>query len=111
MPLPEQSAGVETVVITDGVSIGTVPAQARLESVFESVENAGITAFEVRALPADPRRSLAYVELANASGVDKRIELTVAGVGDKRISRVIPVAPGSVRNEMIDISDFQSGPG
>ncbi|MBI3528977.1 MAG: BatA domain-containing protein [Betaproteobacteria bacterium] len=110
VPLPELPAGIETVVITDGVSIGAAPAQARLESVFESVENAGITAFEVRALPADPRRYLAYVELVNASGVEKRIELAIVGVGDKRISRVVQVASGSARNEMIDISDFDSGP-
>ncbi len=81
VPLPEQSFGIETVVITDGVSISTVPSQARLESVFESVENAGITAFEVRALPADPRRYLAYVELINASGIEKRIDLAIGGVG------------------------------
>lgn len=110
MPLPEQSAGVETVVITDGVSIGMVPAQARLESVFESVENAGITAFEVRSLPADPRRYLAYVEVMNASGIEKRIELAIVGIGDKRVSRVVSIAAGGARIEMIDISDFDSGP-
>jgi hypothetical protein len=110
VPLPEQNAGVETVVITDGVSIGPVPAQARLESVFESVENAGITAFEVRALPANPGRYLASVELVNASGVEKRIELAIVGVGGKRVSRVVPLAAGAMRNEMIDISDFDGGP-
>ena len=52
LPLAVQPDGIETVVITDGVSIGPVPAQARVESVFESVENAGITVFEVRVLPA-----------------------------------------------------------
>ncbi len=109
-PLPEQRAGIETVVITDGVSIGPVPPQARLESVFESVENAGITAFEVRALPSDPRRYLAYVELVNASGIDKRIELAIVGVGGKRVSRVVPIVAGGVHNEMIDISAFDSGP-
>jgi hypothetical protein len=110
IPLPDQPAGIETVVITDGVSIGPAPAQARLESVFESVENAGITAFEARALPADPRRTLAYVELVNASGIEKRIELAIVGVGGKRVSRVVPIAAGGVRNEMIDISDFDGGP-
>lgn len=109
-PLPAQSTGIETVVITDGVSIGMVPAQAKLESVFESVENAGITAFEVRSLPADPGRTLAYVELMNASGIEKRIELTIAGIGDKRVSRVVTIAAGGTRIEMIDISDFDSGP-
>ncbi len=110
LPFPEQFAAIEAIVITDGVSLGPVPAHVRLESVFESVENAGITAFEVRALPADPRRYLAYVELFNASGVEKRIELTVVGVGGKRISRVVSVAPNSPRNEMVDISDFGGGP-
>jgi Aerotolerance regulator N-terminal len=110
VPLPEQPTGIETIVITDGVSIGPVPAQARLESVFESVENAGITAFEVRALPADPRRYLAYVQLVNASGIAKRIELAIVGVGGKRVSRVVPIAAGGGRDEMIDISDFDSGP-
>ena len=42
VPLPEQPAGIETVVITDGVSIGDVPAQARLESVFESVDRKSV---------------------------------------------------------------------
>ena len=110
VPLPEQPGGIETVVITDGVSIGPVPPQARLESVFEAVENAGITAFEVRALPADSGRYLAYVEVANASGTEKRIELAIVGVGDKRVSRVVPIAAGGMRSEMIDISDFDSGP-
>jgi hypothetical protein len=110
VPLPEQSAGVETVVITDGVSIGAVPAQARLESVFEAVENAGITAFEVRALPADPRRYLAYVELVNASGIEKSIEVAVAGVGGKRVSRIAAVAAGGIHKELFDISDFDGGP-
>ena len=110
VPLPEHNAGVETVVITDGVSIGPVPAQARVESVFEPVENAGITAFEVRALPANPDRRLASVELVNASGIEKRIELAIVGVGGKRVSKVVPIAAGGMRNEMIDISHFDGGP-
>ncbi|HKB84156.1 MAG TPA: hypothetical protein VKD04_13260, partial [Burkholderiales bacterium] len=110
VPLPERPDDIETVVITDGVSIGPVPGQARLVSVFESVENAGITAFEVRALPADPRRYLAYVELVNASGIEKRIELAIVGVGGKRVSRVVPIAARGMRTEMFDISDFDGGP-
>ena len=108
--LPEGSSGIETVVITDGVSMGSIPTQARVESVFQSVENAGITAFEVRALPADPRQHVAYIELVNASGVDKHIEFAIVGVGGARISRVVPVTAGGIRHELIDISDFDSGP-
>ncbi|MEO8156564.1 MAG: BatA domain-containing protein [Betaproteobacteria bacterium] len=108
--LPNQAADIETVVITDGVSLGPVTPRARLESVFEAVENAGITAFEVRTLPVDPRREFAYVELFNASGVEKRIELAIAGVGNKRVSRLVSVAARAAHREMIDISDFGSGP-
>jgi hypothetical protein len=110
LPLPQQHDGIETVVITDGVSLETVPATAKVETVFESVENAGITAFEVRALPADPRRYLAYVELVNAGGIEKTIELTVAGVGNRRVSRVVTLPAGGTRSEMLDISGFHYGP-
>jgi hypothetical protein len=108
--LPAKSSHIETVIITDGVSIGSLPAHARVESVFESVENAGITAFELRALPADPHRYMAYVELVNASGIDKQIELAISGLGGKRISRMVPVNAGGTRHELIDVSDFGSGP-
>ncbi|HEX7953311.1 MAG TPA: hypothetical protein VF523_09630, partial [Burkholderiales bacterium] len=93
-----------------GVSVGPVPPRARLESVFEAVENAGITAFEVRAQPADTRRRFAYVELFNASGIDKRVELAIAGVGNRRATRMVNVAARGSRSEMVDISDFDSGP-
>lgn len=108
--LPAEASPVETVIITDGVSIGSLPADAKVESVFESVENAGITAFELRALPADPRRYVAYVELVNASGVDKRIEVAINGLGGKRLSRTVPVGAGGTRRELIDLSEFASGP-
>jgi len=108
--LPAESSPVETVIITDGVSVGAVPDRARVESVFESVENAGITAFELRALPARPWRYVAYVELVNAGGADKNIELTINGLAGKRLSRTVPVEAGGTRHELIDVSDFGSGP-
>ncbi|MEO8166007.1 MAG: hypothetical protein ABI619_11490, partial [Betaproteobacteria bacterium] len=110
VPLPEQSADIETVFITDGVSIGPGSAQARLEFVFESVENAGITAFELRRLPADPRRYLAYVEVVNGSGIEKSIELAVVGIGGKRVGRTVAIEAGGQRQEVFDVSDFDGGP-
>jgi len=108
--LPDDSAGTETVIITDGVSIDSVPRGASIESVFESVENAGITAFALRSLPANPRRYMAYVEVLNASGTDKRIALTLSGLGAKRISRTLSVGAGLSGHELIDVSDFDVGP-
>lgn len=108
--LPAETGPIETVIITDGVSIGSLPAHAKVESVFESVENAGITAFELRALPADPRRYVAYVELVNASGVDKTIEVAINGLGGKRLSRTVLVGAGGTHRELIDLAEFASGP-
>ncbi len=105
------SAGdAQTVVISDGVQITGVPKSASLESVFEPVENAGITAFEVRPLPADPRRYHAFVEVSNAGGADRSIEIAIAGVGGRRISRIVTVPAGGARAQLIDISSLEAGP-
>ena len=105
-----QAGDAETVVISDGVQITGVPNSARLESVFEPVENAGITAFEVRPLPADPRRYQAFVEVSNAGGTDRSIEITLAGVGGRRVARTVNVAAGRELAQVIDISSLEAGP-
>ncbi len=110
VPESEQAPEVETVVISDGVQITGVPKSARLESVFEPVENAGITAFEVRPLPADPRRYQAFVEISNAGGADKSIDMAITGVGGRRIARTVNVPAGSARAQLIDISSLEAGP-
>ncbi len=99
-----------TVVISDGVQITGVPQSATLESVFEPVENAGITAFEVRPLPADPRRYQAFVEVSNAGGADRGIEIAIAGVGGRRIARTVNVPAGGALAQLIDISSLDAGP-
>ncbi|MEK6208960.1 MAG: hypothetical protein AABM64_01120 [Pseudomonadota bacterium] len=105
-----QAGEAETVVISDGVQITGVPKSARLESVFEPVENAGITAFEVRPLPADPRRYQAFVEVSNAGGADRSIEIAIAGVEGRRIARTVNVPAGGARAQLIDISSLEAGP-
>ena len=105
-----QAGEAETLVISDGVQITGVPESARLESVFEPVENAGITAFEVRPLPADPRRYQAFVEVSNAGGADRDIEIAIAGVGGRRITRAVNVPSGGALAQLIDISSLDAGP-
>ena len=105
-----QAGEAETVVISDGAQITGVPESARLESVFEPVENAGITAFEVRPLPADPRRYQAFVEISNAGGADRDIEIAIAGVGGRRIARTVNVPAGGALSQLIDISGLDAGP-
>lgn len=115
VPLPVQSGGGEAanpdvVVITDGVQITEVPESARLESVFEPVENIGITAFELRPLPVDPRRVQAFVEVANGGGTSKQVKLALTGIGGRSVTRTMDVPAVGTRAELIDVSEFDSGP-
>lgn len=110
LALPQQPADIEMAVITDGVLISPWPESARVESVFEPVENAGITGFEVRAMPADPGRHLAFVEIFNAGTIATRIDLAISGAEGKRFARELRIAAGAVLSEMIDVSSFNSGP-
>jgi len=105
-----QAGDAQTVVVSDGVQITGVPKSAQLESVFEPVENAGITAFEIRPLPADPGRYQAFVEVSNAGGADRSIEIAITGVGGRRIVRTVNVPAGGARAQLIDISILEAGP-
>lgn len=114
VPLPPEDAGAagapEIVVVSDGVLITEVPRAARIESVFEPVENTGITAFELQPVPADPRRVQAFVEVVNGGGAAKRVAITLSGLGGRSVARSLEVPAGATRSELVDISDFESGP-
>jgi len=115
VPLPPADPGPaalapDVVVISDGVLITEVPPAARIESVFEPVENTGITAFELRPVPADPRRVQAFVEVTNGGGTAKQVALSVGGLGGRKVERSFEVPAGAARAELVDISDFESGP-
>ncbi|MFN0040220.1 MAG: BatA domain-containing protein [Burkholderiales bacterium] len=103
-------ADTETIVFTDGVRLTGVPQSAKVESVFEAVENSGIVAFEVRAVPGDPRRQLAYVEIANAGGTAKTIEVILTGLGGRQSEKSLQVPAGRTGHVQIDVSGFEAGP-
>lgn len=115
VPLPppggQEGAGEpEIVVISDGVQITGVPREARIESVFDPVQNAGITAFELRPLPADPRRVQAFVEITNGGGTTKEMALALTGMGGRSVARKFEVPAGGARAELMEVSDFDGGP-
>ena len=114
VPLPPAGDGgdgeAEIVVVSDGVQITEVPRAARIESVFEPVQNAGITAFEVRPLPADPRRVQAFVEITNGGGSSKDVALALTGLGGRSVARKFEVPANSAHAELVDVSDFDGGP-
>ena len=112
-PHPEpslQREAVEVWFITDGVARLALPPRTRTVSVFELADNAGITAFEVRASPAEPRRYDAYLELGNASPGGKRVQVQVAGVGAAPTLREVDVAGGASARLVLDLSAYRDGP-
>ncbi|HZP91577.1 MAG TPA: BatA domain-containing protein [Burkholderiales bacterium] len=97
-------------VLTDGVLLRNLPRRAMAVSVYEPVENVGITAFRVRAVPGDSGRYEAFVEVSSDSGASKEIELTLSGAGAPRVTRRLLVPAGSAVNREFDVSSFVGGP-
>jgi hypothetical protein len=109
LPQHAGTAG-QALFITDGVSGVEPPKDVQAISVFQPVDNVGITAFDVRPVPGNPRHYEAFVEVLNASAGNKRVELRVAGTGAKVITRTLQLAGRSAANEVLDVSAFDSGP-
>ncbi|PWT72082.1 MAG: hypothetical protein C5B46_07245, partial [Proteobacteria bacterium] len=108
--LETSGSDLHAVFITDGVGPVTPPPEVETVSVFQPAENAGITAFEVRALPADPRRYQAYVEITNASRRAREADLSISGAGHLSITRRITIAAEGRVGEVFDVSIFAGGP-
>ncbi len=100
----------EVWLLTDGVAALEVPAEARLVSTFEAADNVGITAFEVRAQPADARRHEAYLEVTNAAAGSKEVQIQIAGVGAPAVLRRAVLAGGASGAIAVDVSAFGEGP-
>jgi hypothetical protein len=100
----------ELYFISDGVLVNEWPEEAEILSVFEPAANAGITAFEVRPLPADPSRYQAYLEAVSYFAEPREVALLVSGAGRRRIERSWRLEPGERRGETLDLSGFPSGP-
>ncbi|MGH8678242.1 MAG: hypothetical protein ACREUQ_07825, partial [Burkholderiales bacterium] len=97
-------------VITDGVLLRNIPADSTAVSVFEPVENVGITALELKPVPGDPRRVEALIEVTNAGGTPKDVDLVVTGVGAQRIARQVALQANSAAAQTLDVSAFEGGP-
>lgn len=98
------------VFITDGVAELDVPKGVEVVSVFEPAANVGLTAFDVRALPGDPRRYEAFVAVANAGAVPQQVAVAVAGAGRAPVERVLDVKARDTRTLTVTLPDFVGGP-
>lgn len=111
--IPEVAAAApagKRYVVSDGVLLQDLPPDAIPVSVFESVENVGITAFELGMVPGDPRRYQAFMEFTNAGTSDKSVVLDVTGAGGQRINRQLLLPANSSVTQLVDMSGFDGGP-
>ena len=106
--LPESES--EIFFISDGVLVDEAPPEATLISVFEPAHNVGITAFQVEALPSEPTRFQAFVQVKNASDVGKQTTLRLSGSNEGGIRDTLTLGPGETRGRSIDLGSFERGP-
>ena len=100
----------EVFFVSDGVMVDGVPPEATLISVFESAHNVGITAFEIEALPAEPTRYHAFVQVKNASPVAKLITLRLSGSVEGGIRDTLTLQAGEIQAQFIPLGSFGRGP-
>jgi hypothetical protein len=94
--------------ISDGVAIHSTPSFVRRISVFESANNVGITAFEIRSIPSTPLGYEAYLEVQNF-GQPAEAGITLSGTGGQRINKTVRLATGEVYKDVFDLSQFAGG--
>ena len=97
-------------VVTDGVLLGAPPPDFTTISVFEPVENLGITAFDLQNVPGKPAQREAFIEVFNAGNKRRTTEIVVSGAGEQRIAREVSIEANSVVIQTIDLSMFNGGP-
>jgi hypothetical protein len=106
--LPEGES--EIFFVSDGIMVDEAPPEATVISVFEPAHNVGITAFEVQALPSEPTRYYAFVQVKNASYVAKQITLRLSGGTEGGVRDTLTLQAGETRSRSIDLSSFGRGP-
>ena len=106
--LPEVES--EMFFISDGVMVDGAPPEATLISVFEPAHNVGITAFEIEALPSEPTRYNAFVQMRNASPVAEQVTLRLSGSDNGGIRDTLTLQAGETRARFIDLGGFGRGP-
>jgi hypothetical protein len=111
IPGPVRAAAAETFqVFTDGVQLRDVPSHARIESVFEPVENIGITRFEIGSAPMEILSYQAFIQIENAGANAKQVELSLRDArGRTRVQRLSVPAFGAAA-QTLDVTEFAGGP-
>jgi hypothetical protein len=109
-PLLFSDPGTEVYFITDGVMVSEAPSGVQVISVFEPVGNVGVTAFDIRPVPAEPERFEAFLELTNHSASRKRVALRIDGAAGQTMQRAVSLDAGEVLGESLELESFSEGP-
>lgn len=110
---PAAAPAADVVFVGDGVYVPEAPEGVERISVFESVPNAGITAFDVRPLPSDPGRFEAFIEVVrHPVGEDDAgvVVLQIDGAGGASARRTLRPDPGAPLGETVPLAGFVAGP-
>ena len=100
----------EVFFITDGVMVPSVPPGVVTIPVFEPVDNVGITAFDLRSVPAQSMRYEIFLELHNHSVRPKRVAIQIDVAGDESIQHAVLLEPGQVFGDTLELERYLSGP-
>src|SRR5262249_41189406 len=91
-----------------GVAIHNTPSPVRRISVYESANNIGITAFEIRSIPSTPLGYEAYLEVQNF-GQPAEAGISLTGTGGQRINKTVRLGTEEIYKEVFDLSQFAGG--
>jgi Ca-activated chloride channel homolog len=94
--------------ISDGVTLHSTPSFVKRLSVFESANNVGITAFEIRSVPSAPLAYEAYLEVQNFGGPEE-IGVVLSGTGGQRVNKTVRLGTEEIYKESFDLSQFAGG--
>jgi hypothetical protein len=94
--------------VSDGVAIRSTPSYVKRISAFESANNVGITAFEIRSIPSTPLGYEAYLEVQNF-GQPTNAGITLTGAGGQKISKTVHLATAETYKDIFNLSQFPGG--
>ena len=106
---PKVDGGTSDVYfVSDGVAIHNTPSYVKRISAFESANNVGITAFEIRSIPSTPLGYEAYLEVQNF-GEPANAGITLTGAGGQKITKTLRLGAAETYKDIFDLSQFAGG--
>lgn len=109
-PSLAEDPDTDVYLIGDGVLVRDVPSHVKSISVFAPADNVGITAFDLRPVPAEPTRYEGFLEISNHGRESKRVVIQIDGTAGASDQRAVTLGAGEVLGESLDVDNFLSGP-